>query len=185
MIGSLNIAMCPNSSLSHRSSSKRNRSNLVRSRLTPRRSIISVLIYTLYKRLFNNAPQVWKSRNWFRGKICTRAPSITHMLFADDSYLYCKARESEAQRMLEILSKFELVSLQKINWSKFSVFFSTWQLDNGSVTYFKWMKQMINYIYGTAAHDAKKQSGNVRIFEGYIVKARTSGLYSIEILMDY
>lgn len=58
-------------------------------------------------------------------KVCRRAPSITHMLFVDDSYFYCKAGESEAQKLVEILSKFELASGQKINLGKSSVFFST------------------------------------------------------------
>ncbi|XP_074346913.1 uncharacterized protein LOC141685724 [Apium graveolens] len=58
-------------------------------------------------------------------KVCKQAPSITHMLFADDSYLYCKAGESEAHTMMEILRKFELASGQKVNKLKSSVFFST------------------------------------------------------------
>lgn len=28
--------------------------------------------------------------------VCKRAPAMNHMLFADDSYLYCKAQEDEA-----------------------------------------------------------------------------------------
>ncbi|KAL8093147.1 hypothetical protein AgCh_035148 [Apium graveolens] len=55
-------------------------------------------------------------------KVYKRAPSITHMLFADDSYFYCKAGESE---VVEILTKFELASGQKVNLSKSSVFYST------------------------------------------------------------
>lgn len=58
-------------------------------------------------------------------KICKQAPTINHMLFADDSYLYCKAQEEEAHRILEILSKYELASGQMVNKSKSSIFFST------------------------------------------------------------
>ena len=57
-------------------------------------------------------------------KICKRAPPSNHMLFVDDSYLYSKTRESEVQRMVEILEKFELASEQKVNRSKSSLFYS-------------------------------------------------------------
>lgn len=66
------------------------------------------------------------SQKLIRGvRVCKHAPSINHMLFADDSYLYCKAGVNEAQCMLEILSKFEMASGQKVNTSKSSIFFST------------------------------------------------------------
>lgn len=58
-------------------------------------------------------------------KVCKRAHAINHMFFANDSYLYCKAEENEAYKMLKILSKYELVSGQMVNKSKSSVFFST------------------------------------------------------------
>ncbi|KAL8098499.1 hypothetical protein AgCh_031317 [Apium graveolens] len=46
------------------------------------------------------------------------------MLFADDSYLYCKADMEEAGRVLELLSVYEKASGQRINRSKSTVFFS-------------------------------------------------------------
>lgn len=68
----------------------------------------------------------YESQKLIKGvKICRRAPPINHMLFVDDSYLYCKAGESEIHCMLEILEKFELASGQKVNRSKSSAFFST------------------------------------------------------------
>ncbi|KAL8131281.1 hypothetical protein AgCh_007272 [Apium graveolens] len=68
----------------------------------------------------------FESQKMIQGvKVCRRAPSITHMLFADDSYFYCKAGESEVQKLVEILAKFELASGQQINLDKSSVFFST------------------------------------------------------------
>lgn len=57
--------------------------------------------------------------------MCRRAPSITHMLFVDDSYLYCKAGDSEVHRLQEILEIFEMASGQKVNKLKSSVFYST------------------------------------------------------------
>lgn len=58
-------------------------------------------------------------------KVCHRAPTITHMFFADDSYLYCRATTEEARRVLEMLQVFEHASGQKVNTAKSSVFFST------------------------------------------------------------
>lgn len=39
--------------------------------------------------------------------MCNLAPSITHMLFADDSYLYCKANETKVDHILRLLQVFE------------------------------------------------------------------------------
>lgn len=47
------------------------------------------------------------------------------MSFVDDSYLYCKAGVSEAQKIMKTLAKFELVSGLKVNRSKSSIFFGT------------------------------------------------------------
>lgn len=40
-------------------------------------------------------------------KICKQAPTITHMLFADDSYVYCKANKEETVNVLKLLNMFE------------------------------------------------------------------------------
>uniref|UniRef100_A0A803NLX6 Reverse transcriptase domain-containing protein n=1 Tax=Cannabis sativa TaxID=3483 RepID=A0A803NLX6_CANSA len=57
-------------------------------------------------------------------RIARHAPNISHMLFADDSYIYCKATEEEAYNIKELLHTFELASGQKINFLKSSVFYS-------------------------------------------------------------
>ena len=56
--------------------------------------------------------------------ICRGCPKITHLFFADDSLLFCKANSQECQQLIEILSLYEAASGQKINADKSSVFFS-------------------------------------------------------------
>ncbi|XP_060972631.1 uncharacterized protein LOC133038482 [Cannabis sativa] len=58
-------------------------------------------------------------------KVARSAPPISHLLFADDSYVYCKASEEEANRVLTLLRTFEEASGQKVNLHKSSAFFSS------------------------------------------------------------
>lgn len=65
----------------------------------------------------------YESKQWIHGiKVCRHAPSISHMLFADDSYLYCKSNQDEARRVMELLRLFEHASGQQISVEKSSVF---------------------------------------------------------------
>ena len=56
--------------------------------------------------------------------LCRRGPKLTHLLFADDSLLFCRATMEECGKVLELLSKYEEASGQKVNKSKTSIFFS-------------------------------------------------------------
>ena len=56
--------------------------------------------------------------------ICRGSPTITHILFVDDSVIYCKATEQESRELCEILQKYEVAAGQKINTEKSSIFFS-------------------------------------------------------------
>lgn len=68
----------------------------------------------------------YEQKQWLHGvKISRKAPAISHMLFADDTYFYCRANKEEARRVVELLSVYERASGQKINSSKSSVFFSS------------------------------------------------------------
>lgn len=55
---------------------------------------------------------------------CHNGSKLTHLLFADDSLLFCKATTQECQKVLEILSSYEGVSGQRLNRDKTALFFS-------------------------------------------------------------
>ena len=49
---------------------------------------------------------------------------MSHLFFADNSLLFCKASEQECRKMIEILELYEAASGQKVNAEKSSVIFS-------------------------------------------------------------
>ncbi|XP_060965604.1 uncharacterized protein LOC133034522 [Cannabis sativa] len=57
-------------------------------------------------------------------KVARGAPMVSHMLFTDDSYIYCQASEEGALSMMELLDCFQIASGQQVNLQKSSLFFS-------------------------------------------------------------
>ena len=56
--------------------------------------------------------------------LCRNGPKLTHLQFADDSLIFCRAKEEECQTLLEVLAKYERASGQQINRAKTTLFFS-------------------------------------------------------------
>ncbi|XP_039687912.1 uncharacterized protein [Medicago truncatula] len=57
-------------------------------------------------------------------KVCRQAPSVSHLLFADDCFLFFKANEGQAHVMKHILSTYELASGQVIGLPKSEIYCS-------------------------------------------------------------
>jgi len=57
-------------------------------------------------------------------RICTRAPTISHLLFADDCFLFFGACDQEALEMKNILTSYEAASGQSINLQKSEMYCS-------------------------------------------------------------
>lgn len=56
--------------------------------------------------------------------LCRRGPELTHLLFADDRLLFCRATPEECGKILGILNCYEDALGQKVNKNKTVIFFS-------------------------------------------------------------
>ena len=56
--------------------------------------------------------------------LCINGPKISHLFFADDSLVFCRAQVEDVRKIQEVLDKDERASGQKINSNKTTLFFS-------------------------------------------------------------
>lgn len=57
-------------------------------------------------------------------KVCRNAPSVSHLLFADDSLIIMRANSSNATSLYQALKDYCAASGQLVNLAKSSIFFS-------------------------------------------------------------
>ncbi|XP_027152248.1 uncharacterized protein LOC113752330 [Coffea eugenioides] len=57
-------------------------------------------------------------------KISRLGPVLTHLFFADDSIIFCKANKNEAVEIMKVLKTYENASGQLVNLDKSAVFFT-------------------------------------------------------------
>ncbi|XP_060964883.1 uncharacterized protein LOC133033858 [Cannabis sativa] len=86
---------------------------------------LSPYLFLLCAEGFSSLIRRFEARGALHGcRVCNGAPIISHMLFADDCYIYCKAIDREANSVLLLLQLFEQASGQCVNYSKSTIFFS-------------------------------------------------------------
>ena len=56
--------------------------------------------------------------------VCKRAPKISHLFFADDSLVFCRASLEECNELQCIFTVYEAASGQQLNKAKTALFFS-------------------------------------------------------------
>ena len=56
--------------------------------------------------------------------VCRGGPQISHLFFANDSIVFCRATVDEGRRILQVLEDYEVESGQKLNKDNTSLFFS-------------------------------------------------------------
>ena len=56
--------------------------------------------------------------------ICRRGPQLSHLLFADDSLMFCQATTKDCEELLCLLQVYEASTGQQLNREKTTLFFS-------------------------------------------------------------
>lgn len=87
---------------------------------------ISPYIYIMCAEGLTELMHRYEADNLIHGcKIARRAPSVTHLLFADYYYFFFRALKTEACMIKDILLKYQRVSGQMINIAKSNICFSS------------------------------------------------------------
>ena len=96
-------------------------------RITPTRGLLqgdslSPYLFLLCMKGFHGLLRKAEENGDIRGvSICRSASKLTHLLFANDSLIFCRAKINECEKLLEILATYERASRQQINRDKNSI----------------------------------------------------------------
>ncbi|KAJ6848488.1 uncharacterized protein M6B38_274565 [Iris pallida] len=86
---------------------------------------LSPYIFILCTEVFSHIFYNYEVADLYHGVRINRcAPTVSHLLFADDSLIFCHATASSLACVQEILHKFSEWSGEKINYDKSSILFS-------------------------------------------------------------
>lgn len=91
--------MCYYGGLSHVESRQGSWSYILGERPSPRECIILVFVHSSGGRFSSMIKGSAKSCNTHGISMARNAPSVTHLFFVDDSYIFFKAKESEASHL--------------------------------------------------------------------------------------
>ena len=90
-----------------------------------KRPAFSILLYLLCGEGLSTLLRKVEETQSLKGVLSSRqGVCISHLLFVDDSVLFCQATVEKCQRLLAILSKYEVASGQAINRQKTTLFFN-------------------------------------------------------------
>ena len=112
--------------------------------ITPSRGLrhpLSLYLFLLCAEGFSSLLAKAEAKNRLHSvSICRRAPRISHLLFVDNSLLFCRATQKEVQAIVDILQLYATASGQLINFEKSSIYFSS-NTDGGQRN---WIKTRLN-----------------------------------------
>jgi hypothetical protein len=87
---------------------------------------LSPYLFILYADVLSSLISQLQDDHKIKGiAIATNAPQITHLFFADDNILFCRAKTAEANHLMGALNEYQRISGQQINLDKSEKTFST------------------------------------------------------------
>ncbi|CAM8877661.1 unnamed protein product [Rhodiola kirilowii] len=86
---------------------------------------ISPYLFVICTEWLSHAIHIQQRQGIIEGiRICKNAPTITHLMFADDCLIFSKATREAVVGIKGLLKTYELVAGQKVNYSKSEIVFS-------------------------------------------------------------